>query len=184
MTLPFPEEIESARLFLRRLRYEDAEEIFFAYASKPEATRFVSWSTHQRIADTREYLKHAVKAWRAGTEYAYAIRLKGTARLAGSIGVLIKNTEAQVGYIISPALWGNGFATEACTALSHVLRNMQTLTRVWTLVDAENTASLRVLQKCGWINEGIRPSYFVFVNQGSRAKDCFIFTLAHEAVRQ
>lgn len=178
MRLPFPEIIETPRLRLQRLRYEDAEEIFYTYASKPEATRYVSWPTHQRIAETRQYLKHAINAWNAGTEYAYAIRMKGSARLAGSIGALIKGSEVQVGYVISPVLWNNGIATEACSTLSNLLETMKEgITRIWTLVDAENKPSLRVLEKCGWRCEGLKPAYFQFVNQGNQSKDCYLFVL-------
>lgn len=177
MRLPFPEVIETTRLRLQRLKYEDAEEIFYTYACKPEATRFVSWPTHQRIADTRQYLHYAVKAWNAGADYSYTIRLKGIARLAGSIGAVIKGSDAQIGYVISPALWGRGIATEACQALGDVVKNMKELTRVWTLVDAENKASCRVLEKCGWTCEGLKPCYFAFVNQNNQLKDCFLFKL-------
>lgn len=181
MRLSFPEVIETPRLRLQRLRYEDAEEIFYTYASKPEATRFVSWPTHQRITETRQYLRYAINAWNAGTDYAYAIRMKGSARLAGSIGAVIKGSEVQVGYIISPALWNEGIATEACQALSNLLQTMKGITRIWTLVDAENKASMRVLEKCGWHCEGLKPAYFQFVNQGNHLKDCYLFRLETNA---
>ena len=49
--LSLPAIIRTERLLLQRLRYEDAEEIFYAYASKPEATRYVSWPTHRSDID-------------------------------------------------------------------------------------------------------------------------------------
>lgn len=177
LRLFFPERIDGGALLLQRLKYEDAEEIFFTYASKPEATRYVSWPVHQRIADTRAFLRYAVRAWNAGTDFTYSIRLKGTYRLAGSIGAVIKGTEVQVGYIVSPALWGRGIATEACQMMGALLKQIPDLTRIWTLVDAENKASIRVLEKCGWTCEGLHPAYFVFVNQGNLPKDCYVFTL-------
>jgi ribosomal-protein-alanine N-acetyltransferase len=61
--------------------YEFAEEVFFGYASKPEATRFISWPTHRSMEDTRSYLANSISGWKAGTEYAYIIRLKATNRL-------------------------------------------------------------------------------------------------------
>jgi RimJ/RimL family protein N-acetyltransferase len=58
-----------------------------------------------------------------------------------------------------------------------LLKQIPDLTRIWTLVDAENKASIRVLEKCGWTCEGLHPAYFVFVNQGNLPKDCYVFTL-------
>ncbi|GIV36260.1 MAG: acetyltransferase [Cyclobacteriaceae bacterium] len=177
LRLPFAEQLDAGTLHLQRLRYEDAEEIFYAYASKPDATRFVTWPTHNRLADTRTFLRYAVQAWNAGHDFYYSIRLAGTNRLAGSIGAVVRGNEAQVGYVISPALWGRGIATAACFALSGLLKNMPQLARIWTFVDAENTASQRVLQKCGWTRSELKPAYFAFVNQGNRLKDCYEFTL-------
>ncbi len=177
LRLPFPESVLVGMLCLRRLRYEDAEEIFFTYASKSEATRFLSWPTHQSLADTRRFLRQAVSAWNAGLDYTYAIRLAGTNRLAGSIGAIVKGSEVQVGYVVSPALWGRGIATAACGVVSSLLKKMSPVTRVWTFVDAENVASMRVLEKCGWLRSELKPAYFAFVNQGNRLKDCYEFTL-------
>jgi ribosomal-protein-alanine N-acetyltransferase len=165
-------------IWLMRLRYEDAEEIYYTYASKPEATRFVSWPTHQRLADTRAFLSYSVKAWDAGKDFSYAIRLEGTGRLAGSIGALVNGNDVQVGYIVSPSLWGRGIATEALRLMGKMLSKARSEDdRIWTFVDAENKASIRVLEKCGWTCEGMRQQYHAFVNQGNRLKDCLIFRL-------
>ena len=63
VNLMLPEHLSTERLFLQRLRYEDAEEIFYTYASKPLATRFVSWPTHEKVADTNAFLTYANHAW-------------------------------------------------------------------------------------------------------------------------
>src|SRR5688500_20309478 len=97
--LSMPATVETERLLLQRLRYEDAEEIFYAYASKPEATRFLSWATHQSVDETRSYLKYAVESWNFGTDYAYSIRLKNRI-LIGSIGVVNDDGKIQLGYVI------------------------------------------------------------------------------------
>jgi ribosomal-protein-alanine N-acetyltransferase len=73
MKLPVPHLITTPRLELQRLKYEDADEIFYTYASKPEVTRFVSWPTHERLSDTRRFLEYAISAWDAGTDYSYAV---------------------------------------------------------------------------------------------------------------
>nr|MBA2355602.1 N-acetyltransferase [Acidobacteriota bacterium] len=47
-----PEQIETARLVLRRPVAKDAPAIFERYASDPEVTRFLSWPRHQSLAVT------------------------------------------------------------------------------------------------------------------------------------
>lgn len=175
MRLEIPERIESDRLMIQRLRYEDAEEIFYAYASKPEATTFVSWPTHQSLAETRNYLHFAVDSWRAGIDYSFTLRLKSNNRLVGSIGAVNDAGKIQFGYILSPTQWNQGFATEACCSLLALLRSIPDIYRIGTLVDADNHASIRVLQKCGLIEEARLPKWFRFVNQQNQPKDCILF---------
>ena len=173
--LNLPERIETKRLILQRLRYEDAEEIFYTYASKPEATRYVAWPTHQSVNDTRAFLAYAVDAWERGADFSYSIRLKDSLRLIGSIGVTHDDGKVQFGYIISPTQWGQGYATEVCTSVVNILKQHKTLHRIWTLVDVDNVASIRVLQKSGLVEEARLEKWFRFINQGNDPRDCFFF---------
>lgn len=177
MALDIPEIIETERLILQRLKYEDAEEIFYTYASKPEATRFVSWPTHESIRDTRNFLNYAVSAWRSGADFSFGARLKKDGRLIGSIGIIDDDGKVQFGYILSPTQWNQGYATEMCKAVIAILKQQSFVHRVWTLVDAENVASARVLQKSGLVEEARLQKWYRFVNQGNRPKDCIIFRL-------
>lgn len=175
--LTLPQKLETERLTLERLKYEDAEEIFFTYASKPEATKYMSFPTHQSIHDARSFLRYARSAWDQGTEYAFSIREKDTHRFIGSIGVINENGKVHFGYCISPAHWGRGFATEACSVLLTVLRNQKDVYRIWTFTDAENKASGNVLIKCGLIEEARLKDWFRFVNQDNQPKDCILYIL-------
>lgn len=177
VVLRLPERIETERLFLQKLRYEDAEEIFYTYASKPEATKYVAWPTHRSVSDTRDFLSYAIHAWARGIDFSYSIRLKSSSRLIGSLGVLHDDGKVQFGYIISPTVWKQGFATEACGAMIHELKQHKSLHRIWTLVDVDNIASIRVLEKCGLIEEARLPKWFRFINQGNEPRDCLFFRL-------
>jgi ribosomal-protein-alanine N-acetyltransferase len=172
--LPTPARIETQRLLLQRLKYEDAEEIFYAYASKPEATRYLSWATHESVDDTRLFLKSVIDSWDYGADYSYSIRLKNNV-LIGSIGILHDNGKVQLGYVISPSHWGKGYTTEAVSALLSILRNFMDVYRIGSFVDAENAASIRVLKKCGMSEEARLEKWFRFVNQGNKPKDCILF---------
>jgi [ribosomal protein S5]-alanine N-acetyltransferase len=175
--LHLPEIIETPRLIIQRLRYEDAEEIFYCYASKPEATRFLSWPTHKSIDDTRSFLRFAHKAWEIGTDYSFSIRDKESNRLIGSFGIINENGKIQFGYVFSPTQWGNGYATEVCRLMMSLLKNEQDVYRVGTFVDVKNEASVKVLLKSGLLEEARLGKWFRFVNQGDEPKDCILFYL-------
>lgn len=173
--LDLEEKFETERLNFRRLMYEDAEEIFYAYASKPEATRYVSWPTHRSVADTQRFLMQTRAAWAAGTDYSFSIRLKDSNRLIGSIGALNEYGKIQFGYILSPGQWNRGYATEATRRFMELLAAQPTVYRIGTLVDAENIASRRVLEKSGLIEEARLARWLRFVNQDNQPRDCILF---------
>jgi [ribosomal protein S5]-alanine N-acetyltransferase len=175
MKLELPESILTERLVLRRLRYEDAEEIFYTYASKPEATRFVSWPRHRKVEDTRNFLEYAVRGWEEQKDFTYGIRLQENNRLIGSIGIMNDFGKIQFGYILSPTQWNHGFATEACRAILELLRQQPGIVRIGTLVDHENLASIHVLKKCGLSEEGTIRELLKFPNQDGKSKDCVVF---------
>ena len=175
--LYLPKQLFTERLSIQKLRYEEAEEIFYSYASKAEATRYMSWATHQSIEDTRSFLKYAVEGWETGTDYSYSIRLSNSARFIGSFGIINENGKIQFGYILSPTQWGNGYATEVCKCMMDMLRNNRGVFRVQTFTDVDNTVSAKVLLKSGLVEEARLKNWYRFVNQENRAKDCIHFRL-------
>jgi RimJ/RimL family protein N-acetyltransferase len=172
-----PERIETDRLNLARIRYEEAEEIFYSYASKPEATKFLSFHTHQSIQDARSFLKYAVPAWDSGVEYVYGIRLRNENRFIGTFGIINDNGKVHIGYCISPSQWGQGYTTEAAKAVLYELKQQKDIYRIWAFADAENIASHKVLLKCGLQEEARLEKWFRFINQNNQPKDCLLFIL-------
>lgn len=176
VSLDLPPMISTERLTIQKLRYEEAEEIFYAYASKPEATRYVSWPTHRTIDDTLAFLAYADNGWSTGTDYSFAVRLKSSSRLIGSFGVMNDKGRIQFGYAYSPTQWGMGYATEVCSTMMDILRTLPVI-EVKTFTDVDNVASARVLLKSGLVEDGRMSNWFRFVNQGNELRDCLRFRL-------
>ena len=177
MKLAIPEMLVTERVILCRLKHEDAEEIFYSYASKPEATKYMSWPTHMRLEDTRAFLNHAVSGWNAGSDYSYGIRLKQFNRFIGSCGLINEDGKIQFGYVLSPSHWGQGYATEVCRKIMEMVRTLPGVQRVSTFVDVENVASAKVLLKSGLVEDARLEKWFKFVNQNNSLKDCLLFKL-------
>jgi len=172
-----PERIETERLLLQRLRYEDAEEIFYCYASKAEAVKYVSWPLHESMKETRSYLRYANDAWNYGMEFSFSMREKNSQLLIGSYGVINEKGRIQFGYILGPVHWGLGYATEACRAITSLLQPQPLIYRIGTYVDCDNETSMRVLEKCGFVKEGKLKNWMRFPNQGNLPKDCWVYVL-------
>jgi len=62
---------------------------------------------------------------------------------------------AMMGYCLAEAAWGQGFATEAAGALLQWAFDTLDLNRVQSGADTRNRASERVLEKLGFVREGV-----------------------------
>ena len=60
----------------------------------------------------------------------------------------------EIGYGIDPAVWGTGYATEAVDAAVRWVLEQPGVIRVEAETDPHNSASQRVLEKCGFLPTG------------------------------
>jgi RimJ/RimL family protein N-acetyltransferase len=66
--------------------------------------------------------------------------------------------EIEVGYVILPADWGRGYATEIAEASLRIGFDRLGLKRIIGMTKIENAVSRRVLEKCGMLVESETPS--------------------------
>ena len=85
------------------------------------------------------------------------IALKGADQVIGDIWVyLIENDRmASVAVRLSSKYQGNGYGTEALSAMTKFCFENTELKRLWTEVDTRNIASQKMLEKCGYTREGL-----------------------------
>ena len=62
---------------------------------------------------------------------------------------LFENEVPELGYILHPAYWGNGYATEIAEGLCNWIKCQATWDRFVAFAHPENLASIRVLEKIG-----------------------------------
>ena len=67
--------------------------------------------------------------------------------------------EIEIGYLLVPEVWGQGFATELCARLLRFAFEQTALRRVVAVTDRGNANSQHVLQKCGLRPTGPRRAY-------------------------
>ncbi len=75
------------------------------------------------------------------------------------VGDDLPDCEIEIGYILKQSAWGKGYATEAAPRLSTFALDPTTREEIVATTDTENTASQRVLEKCGLVYEGLRRAY-------------------------
>jgi [ribosomal protein S5]-alanine N-acetyltransferase len=86
----------------------------------------------------------------------FAIEVYGEA--AGGIGLElgsdIERRSAEMGYWLGQDFWGRGITTAAIRALTGYGFETLDLTRIFAVPFASSSASIRVLEKCGFLREG------------------------------
>ncbi len=87
----------------------------------------------------------------------WSIRLKDDNTFIGIMGLRLapaRFRSGEVHYSVIPKYWGRGFATEAVKAIVDLAFNTLNLHRIEAGCAVENCASIRVLEKTGFVKEG------------------------------
>jgi len=116
-------------------------EIFFLHQMDPEATRLAAFPSRDRQAFMAHWTR--ILADRANT--IQTILLDGA--VAGNIVAFQQGGRQLVGYWVGREYWGQGIATAALT----LFLNLVTARPLYAFVAQHNAASIRVLQKCGFV---------------------------------
>ena len=92
------------------------------------------------------------------------------------MGGFVKKSMADISYYFSPDYWGMGLATEAVKEVTHFGIDELKLHRIQAMVMPDNTASLKVLKKVGFVEEGVLKKYTF----GKEFHDTVILAAVHE----
>lgn len=155
-----PVELETADLRLRELAPDDVAAMH-AYDADPAVCRFQPWGPNDLEA-TRAYLAGCLADAAATPRRRYELALvrKADGALIGNAGLrLLADDEAELGYTLRRDAWGRGLGTQAARALVQFAFGRLEVRRVRALCDAENAASLRVLEKVGLRRTVAIPEY-------------------------
>ena len=166
--------LESERLLLRPLSLDDTA-MATALFTDPDVVRFVcDLSTPDAIA---AQIHTNIGRGAGGRIGIWSATRKDTGEKIGSCVLLpvpieeddtdwsqvvedcYPEGEIEVGYLLRPQAWGQGFATEICQRLLRFGFEMTSLCEIVATTDPENTASQHVLAKCGLRSEGLQRAY-------------------------
>jgi len=172
-----PKTFQTSRLSASVPSENDAEEAFDVYASDPTVTRLLSWKAYEDVEPLRVFLAVRARAWDEGEGHmAWMLRLRETGAIVGSIGVEISSHSACFGYVLGHTYWGKGLTAEALNYLTHWALAQPSIYRAWAFCDAENAASARVMEKCGYEREGRLRRWHVCPTIGPEPRDCIVLS--------
>jgi len=156
-------ELETDRLILRRFTENDAECMFINWASREIVTKYLSWFPHKNIEESKEIIRSWIEEYKQADRYQWAIVLKESNELIGSIGVVEQKENvrsAEMGYCISDYHWRKGYTSEALACVIRYLFDEIGFNRISAKHDVNNPNSGAVMAKCGMKYEGtLRESW-------------------------
>ena len=154
-------QLDTNRLVLRPVTPDDAE-YMLSYLSKPEVVVHMGLEPFASLDDALEEIDWYDSILEEGTGLRFGITIRGEDVVIGSCGLLNrseKHHRAEIGFELSPDYWGKGIAGEALEAVvAYGFHELQ-LMRIEALVEPENEASMHLLERHGFLQEGLLRSY-------------------------
>lgn len=145
--------LETDRLLLREFNEGDVA-VFYILGSDPAITRYTGDPDGGlvNIEHAREILQsHPIADYQKYGFGRWACVHKTSGEVIGFVGLkyLDELNEVDIGFRLLPAYWGIGLATEASQVVLEYGFAHLGLERIIGLVDPENVASVRILEKLG-----------------------------------
>ncbi len=148
--------LQTERLTLRPFTDADLYDVN-EYMAVEEVSRYLRWTPHLNLRETKGYLEFMGKRYRKGQHADWAIVLDSTGKVIGNCGftsVDIANECCELGYVLSPNYWGKGYMDEAFAALLALAFQTLEANRVILQIIEGNQASVRFALRNGFREEG------------------------------
>lgn len=139
--------------------------IFFEDQRDPQAVRMAAFAPRDREA----FLAHWIKIMADETVVARTILFEG--KVAGNIVSWEQDGKREVGYWLGREFWSQGIATAALSRFLNIVKERPLVAHVAKY----NLASLRVLEKCGFVQAGEEAE---FSNLDGKSVEGIIMMLA------
>ncbi len=153
--LAIPPEVETPRLTLRRMEFDDAP-LLVKLLNEPSFLENIGDRGVRSIEDAHRYLREGPMAMYEKYGFGlWHVARNSDGAAVGMCGLLKRDNlpDVDIGYAFLPEFWGLGFAIEAAEATMRHGAGKFGLKRIVAVVSQGNNASIRVLEKLGMRHE-------------------------------
>lgn len=152
--LPF-KNLESERLLLRQMSPDDFNEVF-EIRSNPDLMKYIPRPMLKKKEEALELISTINNKIIENEGINWAITLKPNNKLLGYIGhykIKWDHFRSEIGYMILPEAQGKGIVSEAIAMIVQYGFHEMGMHSIEAIIDPENTASAKVLEKNGFKKE-------------------------------
>ncbi|MGI6692303.1 MAG: GNAT family N-acetyltransferase [Limnochordia bacterium] len=170
--------LETERLILRQLRYEDGPDIQSYFT--PELAKYYDWWP-RTVAEGRGFVRFFKTGYREEQSIRWGITLKPSDRVIGTVGFSDFDhfSRAELGYELSMDYWHRGIMFEALRAVVPFGFNEIEMHRIQASCFPENEASIKLLERLGFKREGLLRKYS-YIKHRDAWEDCLVMALLKE----
>ena len=143
------------RLLLRPFEAADAMALI-GWACDPEETKYLRFHVHESISDSKRVISKWIDDQRNPPNFHWAVTLRSTGKVFGSIGIAVVNATdrfGEIGYCIAKQMWNQGYTTEALRRVLEFGFEDANFNRIQGNHSVNNMASGRVMEKAGMHRE-------------------------------
>ncbi|HTA82512.1 MAG TPA: GNAT family protein [Bacteroidia bacterium] len=172
---PFPN-LATERVVLRQMTKEDAADVLLLRADE-SVSKYIARNPYTTIEEVYSFIDKITTGITNNECGYWAIALKETNRLIGTSCIWhinIENMRAEIGYELHPAYQKKGIMQEALPVLIKYAFGTMKLHSLEADVYPENAASIKLLEKNGFVREAYFKDYFYF---NGRFMDTAIYSL-------
>ena len=174
---PFPI-LETSRLILKQISKDDANEIFIL-RSDTKVMEYIHRPLAKTLDDALQLIQIIIDTETSGYGITWAITLKENAQLIGTIGywqIKKEHYRAEIGYLIHRDFQRKGIMQEALSKVIPYGFEVMKLHTIEADVDPNNTASIKLLERNGFIQEGYLKENYFFDGKFSDTVICSLLT--------
>ena len=173
----FPEfpVLETKRLLLRELQYADGPDIY-AYFNE-DVAKYYDWLP-STIAEGRGFVRYFKTGYEEELSIRWGITIKPNNKIIGSCGFsdFYHFSRVEIGYELSKDYWHQGIMMEALQTIIPFGFKEMGIHRIQASVFPENHASIHLLEKLGFVKEGVLKEY-TYVRHRDAWEDCLVLAL-------
>lgn len=140
---------ESKRLYFREFTPDDAND-FYLLNNNPKVIKYTGDPAFKNVEEARAFLKNYTD-YQVHKMGRWAVFIKSTNTFIGFAGLKKHVDFVDLGYRFKEEHWGNGYATEAGNACLIYAKEKLKLPEVIGRTDERNIASVKVLEKLGFV---------------------------------
>ncbi|KAF3457118.1 hypothetical protein FNV43_RR01775 [Rhamnella rubrinervis] len=149
--------MDFSRISLRPFKLSDVDE-FLKWGGDDRVTRYLRWNTITSKEQALRYIEKVAMPHPWRRSICFDDRSIGYVSIKPESGD--NKCRAYASYAVAAEYWGQGIVTVAMKmAMSRVFKEFPDLVRLEALVEVDNKGSQRVLEKVGFLKEGLLRKY-------------------------